>query len=170
MTMARGLSHVDERHTAGKAGSIARVLSVNVSDRKGTRKHPVGRAVLLAGFGVEGDAHAGEWDRQVSLLSRESIAKMPASGLTLAPGDFGENVTTAGIDLASLPVGATLRVGAQAELEVTQIGKECHLGCDIRRQVGDCVMPREGIFARVTKPGTIAPGDAIEVLSAGERS
>lgn len=146
----------------------ARVVSVNVSELKGTRKHPVGRAVLVASFGVEGDAHGGDWDRQVSLLARESIAKMPASGLVLAPGDFGENLTTAGIDLASLPVGSTLRVGAAAELRVTQIGKECHLGCEIRRQVGDCVMPREGIFARVTKPGTIAPGDPIEVRIVGE--
>ena len=149
--------------------SSARVVSVNVSDRKGTRKHPVGRAVLVAGFGVEGDAHGGDWDRQVSLLARESIAKMPASGLELAPGDFGENLTTAGIDLAGLPVGSTLRIGSEVELKVTQIGKECHLGCDIRRRVGDCVMPREGIFARVTKPGTIATGDPIEVPVAGER-
>ena len=153
-----------------RVGAGARVVSVNVSDRKGTRKHPVGRAVLVAGFGVEGDAHGGEGNRQVSLLARESIAKMRAPGLTLAPGDFGENLTTAGIDLVSLPVGSTLRVGATAELTVTQIGKECHLGCDIRRQVGDCVMPREGIFARVTKPGAIAAGDPIEVASTGERA
>jgi MOSC domain-containing protein YiiM len=93
---------------------------------------------------------------------------MPASGLVLAPGDFGENLTTAGIDLAGLPVGSTLRIGSEAELEVTQIGKECHLGCEIRRQVGDCVMPREGIFARVTKPGAIAAGDPIEVGVVGE--
>jgi MOSC domain-containing protein YiiM len=152
-----------------RVGVGARVVSVNVSDRKGTRKQPVGRVVLVAGFGIKGDAHGGEWDRQVSLLAHESIAKMPASGLDLAPGDFGENVTTSGIDLASLPVGSTLRVGAEAELEVTQIGKECHLGCEIRRRVGDCVMPREGVFARVTKPGTIAAGDPIEVPAALEQ-
>ncbi|MBZ5638320.1 MAG: MOSC domain-containing protein [Acidobacteriia bacterium] len=161
--MARRLSRPDERGDPPAVRTGARVVSVNVSDTKGTRKHPVGRAVLVAGFGVEGDAHGGEWERQVSLLARESVAKMPASGLDLAPGDFGENVTTAGIDLASLPVGSTLRLGAEAEIRVTQIGKECHLGCEIRRQVGDCVMPREGIFARVTKAGTIAAGDPIEV-------
>jgi molybdopterin adenylyltransferase len=152
-----------------RVGVGEHVVSVNVSDKKGTRKHPVGRAVLVTGFGIEGDAHGGEGDRQVSLLARESIAKMRSSDLTLAPGDFGENLTTAGIDLMHLPVGSTLRVGAEAELRVTQIGKECHLGCDIRRQVGDCVMPREGIFARVTKPGAIAAGDAIEILAKGER-
>ncbi len=146
----------------------ARVVSVNVSERKGTRKHAVGRAVLVTDFGVEGDAHAGEGHRQVSLLARESVAKMPVSGLVLGPGDFGENVTTEGIDLASLAVGSMLRVGSTAELTVTQIGKECHLGCDIRRQVGDCVMPREGIFARVTKPGTLAAGDPIETPADGE--
>ncbi len=153
----------------GSTEGRARVVSVNVSERKGTRKRPVDRAVLLAGFGVEGDAHGGEWDRQVSLLARESIAKMTALDLDLAPGDFGENVTTEGIDLASLPVGSTLRVGADAELTVTQIGKECHLGCDIRRRVGDCVMPRVGIFARVTWAGAIAAGDAIEVPVSGHR-
>jgi MOSC domain-containing protein YiiM len=147
----------------------ATVLSVNLSERKGTRKRPVDRASLVPDFGLQGDAHAGEWHRQVSLLARESIDKIAALGLTLAPGDFAENITTRGIDLMSLPVGSVLRVGRDAELEVTQIGKECHLGCDIRKQVGDCVMPREGIFARVTRPGAIAPGDPIEGPAAGER-
>jgi MOSC domain-containing protein YiiM len=154
---------------AGNAGARARVVSVNVSGTKGTRKHPIGHAVLVANFGVEGDAHGGDWDRQVSLLAAESVAKMRAPGLALAPGDFGENLTTEEIDLMSLPVGSILRVGAEAELTVTQIGKECHLGCDIRRRVGDCVMPREGIFARVTKPGAVAAGDAIEVVAGGGR-
>jgi len=162
--MARDFAGRDDSRGGG-----ARVLSVNVSEAKGTRKHPVDRATLVEGFGVEGDAHGGPWDRQVSLLARESVDKMRASGMVLSPGDFGENLTTVGIDLASLPVGAKLRVGSDAELTVTQIGKECHLGCDIRRQVGDCVMPREGIFARVTRPGAVAPGDSIEVPSAGER-
>ena len=156
--MARRLSHLD----------AATVLSVNLSERKGTRKRPVDRASLVPDFGLEGDAHAGEWHRQVSLLAQESIDKIAARGLTLAPGDFAENITTRGIDLTRLPVGSVLRVGRDAELEVTQIGKECHLGCDIRKQVGDCVMPREGIFARVLKPGTVAAGDSIEVLERGD--
>lgn len=169
--MAHGIPGRDEPGSASRRGAGARVVSVNVSSVRGTRKHPVGRAVLVEGFGVEGDAHGGEWERQVSLLARESVAKMGAEGLglVLAPGDFGENLTTEGIDLSSLPVGTILRVGAEAVIEVTQIGKECHLGCDIRRRVGDCVMPREGIFARVTRPGTIAPGDPIEMPAAAER-
>lgn len=142
----------------------AKVLSVNVSASKGTRKLPVGSARLTPGLGIEGDAHAGDWHRQVSLLARESIDRISIPGLALAPGDFAENLTTTGIDLAGLPVGSVLRVGRDAALEVTQIGKECHLGCDIRRQVGDCVMPREGIFARVLEGGRVAPGDAIEVV------
>jgi MOSC domain-containing protein YiiM len=143
------------------------VLSVNVSEEKGTRKRPVGRAGLVGGFGIAGDAHGGDWHRQVSLLARESIDKIAALGLELAPGDFAENITTRGIDLAALPVGSVLRIGTEAELEVTQIGKECHQDCDIRRQVGDCVMPREGIFARVLKTGAIAAGDPIELVRRG---
>ncbi len=145
----------------------AKVVSVNVSASKGTRKRPIESARLAPGLGIEGDAHAGDWHRQVSLLARESIDRISIPGLELSPGDFAENLTTSGIDLAGLPIGSVLRVG-EAEIEVTQIGKECHLGCDIRRQVGDCVMPREGIFARVRKGGTVATGDAIEVVRRGE--
>ncbi len=148
----------------------ARIVSVNLSEKKATRKHPVGIARFVAGFGIEGDAHGGEWHRQVSLLAQESIDKMAGQGIDLAPGDFAENVTTLGIDLLRLPVGALLRIGREIELQVTQIGKECHLGCEIRRQLGDCVMPREGIFARVLKGGSVAAGDPIDVLEDGAGS
>jgi len=139
------------------------VVSVNVSREKGTRKVPVPRAVLRVGHGIDGDAHAGEWHRQVSLLSVSSIDNMRAKGLELQPGDFAENLTVSGLDVWALPVGMRLVVGDEVELEVTQIGKECHFGCDIRRQVGDCVMPREGVFAKVVAGGTVRPGDAVRV-------
>lgn len=139
------------------------VISVNVSAATGTRKTPVPRAELRVGHGLVGDAHAGEWHRQVSLLSVSSIEKMRRAGLELAPGDFGENLTVGGLDVWAQPVGTRLCVGEAVVLEVTQIGKQCHLGCDIRRQVGDCVMPREGIFARVVTPGLVRPGDAVRV-------
>jgi MOSC domain-containing protein YiiM len=139
------------------------LVSVNLSERTGTRKRPVASAGVRVGHGLEGDAHAGSWHRQVSLLDEASIRKMTALGLELGPGDFAENLTTRGLDLAGLPVGSVLEVGDEVELEVTQIGKECHEGCEIRRQVGDCVMPREGIFARVRHGGTVRAGDAIEV-------
>ena len=148
----------------------AEVLSVNLSVEKGTRKRPVERGSLVPEHGLEGDAHAGDWHRQVSLLARESIDKIAALGLELSPGDFAENLTTRGIDLMNLPVGSVLRVGLDAELEVSQIGKECHLGCDIRKQVGDCVMPREGVFARVLKRGTVKAGDPIEVVRRGDEA
>ena len=146
---------------------MAEVIAVNISERKGVRKHTVPAIKLVVGHGIEGDAHAADWHRQVSLLAQESIDKMQA-GLTdiqLKPGDFAENITTTGIEVAKLPVGTKLRVGSQVELEVTQIGKECHLSCEIRKQVGDCVMPREGIFTVVVTPGEIKPGDSIDVLS-----
>lgn len=141
------------------------VVSVNVSTATGTRKTCVASAELRVGHGLVGDAHAGEWHRQVSLLSLASIEKMRRQGLELAPGDFAENLTIAGLEVWALPVGTRLRVGEAVELEVTQIGKECHFGCDIRRQVGDCVMPREGIFARVVTGGAVRPGDAVRVLA-----
>ena len=130
------------------------ILSVNVSDRVGEQKKPVERAVLREGHGIEGDAHAGSWHRQVSLLAEEDIDTMRGRGVELGFGDFAENVTTRGIDLGSLPIGAHLHVG-EAELEVTQIGKECHHGCAIYEAVGDCVMPRKGVFARVVRGGEI---------------
>jgi MOSC domain-containing protein YiiM len=138
------------------------IIAVCRSDKKGTRKTPVAEIEIEKDFGVVGDAHAdGQTHRQVSLLAIESIDKMRNRGFDLQPGDFAENLTTRGIDLASLPVGTILRVGKEAVLEMTQIGKECHAACAIRRQVGDCIMPREGVFARVIRGGHVRPGDTI---------
>jgi MOSC domain-containing protein YiiM len=140
-----------------------RIVAVSVSDRKGVVKHNVPQAYLKVEHGLEGDAHAGS-ERQVSLLSLESIDKMLAQGARVSPGDFAENITVQGLEVMTLPVGTRLQVGPEAELEITQIGKACHQGCAIREQVGDCVMPREGVFARVLKGGLVKTGDAIEVL------
>jgi len=145
----------------GKNGGNARVVAVCISERKGERKTPVPSVTLRANHGVAEDAHAGEGRRQVSLLAMESIEKMRRKGLSVSAGDFAENITTEGIQLIDLPVGARLRMG-QVVLEVTQIGKECHTRCAIYRQAGDCVMPREGIFTRVVTPGIVSPGVAIE--------
>ncbi|UCG38471.1 MAG: MOSC domain-containing protein [bacterium] len=145
-----------------------RIYAISVSDRKGVRKGNVGTAVLRAGHGLESDAHAGPWHRQVSLLARESIEKMVGLGLAVGPGDFAENITTEGIDLLSLPLGRRLRLGREALVEVTQIGKECHERCSIYYQAGDCVMPREGIFVRVLAGGAISPGDAIAIVEDGD--
>jgi molybdopterin adenylyltransferase len=131
------------------------ILSINVSEKKGMQKKPVPEAVLQQAHGIEGDAHAGVWHRQVSLLANEDIDTMRGKGVEIGSGDFAENITTEGIDLASLPIGARLHLG-EVVLEVTQIGKECHHGCAIRRAVGDCVMPRQGIFTRVIRGGRIS--------------
>lgn len=141
-----------------------RVVSINISDKKGVRKKPVEEVILRTEYGIEGDAHASsEWHRQVSLLALESIKKMQDLGLDVKPGDFAENITTEGIDLPSLPVGAHLTIGNGIEAEVSQIGKECHTRCAIYYQAGDCVMPKEGIFVRVLKGGKIKEGDTISV-------
>lgn len=137
-----------------------KVVSVNISKEKSTRKQKVPCAFLKIDYGVEGDAHAGTSHRQVSLLALESIEKMKKKGANVGPGDFAENVTTQGIDLVSLPVGTRLRIG-ETVVEVTQIGKECHKGCEVRELVGDCVMPTEGIFTRVLAGGEIRPGNEI---------
>ena len=144
------------------AAPDGRVVSVNVSADKGVQKRPVESVTLVADHGIEADAHAGPWHRQVSLLADESAAKMRAGGAHVGAGDFGENFTTEGIDVCRLPVGARLRV-ASALLQVTQIGKECHAHCAIYHQVGDCVMPREGIFVRVLDGGEVRAGDEIRV-------
>jgi MOSC domain-containing protein YiiM len=141
-----------------------KVLAVNISDDKGTKKRNVRRCELLAGFGLKGDAHGGLWHRQVSLLARESIEKMRQKGLKATYGDFAENITTDGIDLMDLSIGTALRVGKEAIIRMTQKGKECHDRCAIYHQMGDCVMPREGVFAEVVRPGQIAEGDFIEVV------
>ncbi len=148
-----------------KQGSI---VAVCTSPEKGGRKQDKGKGRLVENFGLEGDGHGGDWHRQVSLLATESIAKMRAAGLDVGPGDFAENLTTAGIDLCSLPVGTRLQAGSTALLEITQIGKVCHERCAIFYQAGDCVMPKEGVFAVVLRGGEIGRGDAIEVVSPPE--
>lgn len=143
-----------------------RIAAISISKKKGIPKSNVPCADLIAGFGIEGDAHAGNWHRQVSFLAMNSIEKMRKAGLPrLRPGAFAENITTEFIDIPSLPVGTQIKIGNEAELEITQIGKECHAKCAIFVKVGDCVMPREGIFARVIKSGRIFPGDNVEVKS-----
>jgi MOSC domain-containing protein YiiM len=140
-----------------------KIVAINTSSAKGTRKKNVGQSRLIPDFGIQEDAHAGDWHRQVSLLASESIDKMVQLGLKVGPGDFAENITTQGLDLLSLPIGTRFRMGAQALLEVTQIGKVCHTRCAIFYQAGDCVMPKEGIFARVLEGGEIQVGDEILV-------
>lgn len=140
----------------------AKVIAVCISKNKGERKTPVESVELRENHGIVGDAHAGEWHRQVSLLAKESIDKMRKLGLDVDSGDFAENITTEGIDLPGLPVGARMTMG-ETLLEVTQIGKECHTRCAIYHQAGDCVMPKEGIFVRVLTGGVVRPGDAIEL-------
>ena len=144
---------------------MASVISVNISEKKGVRKHPVPEIRLKLRHGIVGDAHAGDWHRQISLLAEESVDTMrSASPVPLDSGVFAENINTRGISLKSLPVGARLRIG-QTEVEVTQIGKECHSDCAIKKAAGRCVMPTEGIFAVVVKEGAVRAGDEIEVLS-----
>jgi len=140
-----------------------KIKAISISKDRGTKKYNIQSAKLKAGFGIEGDAHGGNWHRQVSLLAEESIAKLRAKGANVKEGDFAENITTEGIDLQSLKIGSILKLGPEACVQITQFGKECHNRCEIFQQVGDCVMPREGVFARVTKSGTIAVGDTIEV-------
>jgi MOSC domain-containing protein YiiM len=141
------------------------VLAVCTSEKKGTKKTPVAEVVIKKDFGVVGDAHADcATHRQVSLLAIESIDKMRNKGFDLNPGDFAENITTRGIVLASLPIGTLFNIGEKVVLEMTQIGKECHAACAIRRQVGDCIMPREGVFAKVIRGGRVKPGDTINVI------
>ena len=141
-----------------------KVLAVNTSKEKGTRKSNVGQSCLLPEFGLKDDAHGGKWHRQVSLLAMESIQKMTLLGLKVGPGDFAENITTQGLILIELPVGTKFTIGQSALLEVTQIGKVCHTRCAIYYQAGDCVMPKEGIFAKVLEGGEIKVGDEIHVL------
>ena len=139
---------------------MAEVTAVCISERKGTRKHEVPSIRVQCGHGIVGDAHAGNWHRQISLLAEESVDKMRALGLTLQPGDFAENILTRGLKLKSLPIGTRLRVG-ETLLEVTQIDKKCHNDCEIKKLTGSCVMPTEGIFAIVLQEGEIFPGDTV---------
>jgi molybdopterin adenylyltransferase len=157
----------DNEHSIGKGVydmtemQKGRVLAVNISEEKGTRKTNIQSCALLKDFGLKGDAHAGPWHRQVSLLANESIQKMRALGLKVGYGDFAENITTEGVDLVHLPIGTTMRIGDSVLLRVTQIGKECHERCAIYYQAGDCVMPKEGIFAEVLSEGEVKAGDEI---------
>ncbi|MBD1400133.1 MOSC domain-containing protein [Pelovirga terrestris] len=143
---------------------MGKIVAVCISAAKGERKTPVAKVTLRENHGIVDDAHAGDWHRQISLLAKESIDKMRAMGLDVDNGDFAENLTTLGIDLPALPIGSRLQIG-EVLLEVTQIGKECHTRCAIYHQAGDCVMPKEGIFARVLSGGEVTPGAQLEVLS-----
>ena len=143
----------------------ARVISVNMSVRTGTKKIPVAEGRLVKDFGLEGDAHGDHGIlKQVSLLSMGSIAKMKREGFEVGPGDFAENLTVEGIELSTLSPGTRFRVSRDIILEITQIGKACHGGCTIFKEVGKCIMPREGIFARVIEGGDVRPGDEIKLV------
>ncbi|MBM4278708.1 MAG: MOSC domain-containing protein [Deltaproteobacteria bacterium] len=144
-----------------KKNQKGKVLAVNISEEKGTKKTNVESCTLLKDFGLRGDAHGGPWHRQVSLLANESVEKMKAKGLAVGYGDFAENITTEGIDLVHIPIGTDIRIGDSIVLRVTQIGKECHERCAIYYQAGDCVMPKEGIFAEVISEGEVKVGDEI---------
>lgn len=147
-----------------------KVLAVNISDVKGTKKTNIGSCTILKDFGLKGDAHGGPWHRQVSLLANESVEKMKAKGLNVGFGDFAENITTEGIDLVNLPIGTEILIGKAIVLRVTQIGKECHERCAIYYQAGDCVMPREGIFAEVVTEGEVKVGDDITIEKSEARN
>lgn len=153
------MEYIMNKKTEGK------ILAVCRSEKKGTVKTEIKEGLLIKDFGLEGDAHAGKWHRQISLLGVESITKMQGKGFEINFGDFAENLTIEGIVLHQLPLGTKIKAGEDVLLEVTQIGKECHHGCEIRKKIGDCVMPREGIFTRVLKTGTVKVGDEIEVLT-----
>lgn len=141
-----------------------KIVSIAFSHKKGTRKTLIDKARIIENHGLDGDAHAGPWHRQVSFLASESIRKAREKGLNVDFGDFAENVATEGIDWTALPVGTQVRLGDRVIVEVSQIGKTCHKPCAIYYQAGDCIMPREGVFARVIQGGVIACGDAIEVI------
>jgi MOSC domain-containing protein YiiM len=138
-----------------------KVLAVNISEDKGTKKKNIHSCAVVRDFGLKGDAHAGPWHRQVSLLANESIQKMKDLGLKVGYGDFAENITTEGVDLVHLPIGTEIRIGQSVLLRVTQIGKVCHDRCAIYYQAGDCIMPKEGIFAEVINEGKVKVGDEI---------
>ncbi|MCR4320105.1 MAG: MOSC domain-containing protein [Candidatus Brocadiaceae bacterium] len=143
---------------------MGKVVAVCISEKKGIQKRDVGARKLIEHFGMEGDAHAGKWHRQVSLLARESADIMRGKGLNIKDGDFGENIVTEGIELKSLPIGTVLKIGDGIFIRVTQIGKQCHDRCAIYYKAGDCIMPREGIFAEILTGGTIKVGDEIAIL------
>lgn len=149
---------------------MATITSVNISERKGVQKKSVGNTPQQVNvqFGLENDAHAGDWHRQVSFLAEESIQKARDMGLEVGPGDFAENFTTEGIDLLDLPLGTQLRLGGEVLVEISQIGKVCHTRCAIYHLAGDCIFPREGIFAVVLQGGAVKAGDSITVVKRGD--
>jgi len=144
--------------------AIMKIVSIAVSRKKGTVKKTVPEAELIEGHGLSGDAHAGPWHRQVSFLACESIEKMRLAGCDVTFGDFAENIATEGIDWPSVPVGTKIELGGRALVEITQIGKECHKKCAIYYRAGDCIMPKEGVFARVLRSGIVRAGDDIRIL------
>jgi len=149
---------------------MAKVIAVCKSEKKGTRKEDVTEAFLKEGYGLLGDAHADCCThRQVSLLAIESINRMRSLGFDVNPGDFAENLTTQGVDLVSLPIGTRIAIEKDVLLEVTQIGKECHSGCAVFQQIGKCIMPKEGVFARVIRGGLVKAGDQISVCTVGDK-
>ena len=143
---------------------MGKVIATCISEAKGIQKHNVHSVKLIEDFGIEGDAHAGKWHRQVSLLSYEKIEEFKALGVSVKDGDFGENLVVSGVDFAKLQVGTRFQIG-DVELELTQIGKECHHGCAIAQAVGKCIMPTEGVFARVLKGGPVRVGDRLVTVS-----
>lgn len=147
---------------------MGKIMAVNISEKKGTQKVNVHSANVIEDFGLEKDAHAGKWHRQVSLLSYEKIEDFKAKGAPVEEGAFGENLIVQGFDLKSLPVGTRLRCGDDVVLEVTQIGKQCHSGCEIYKIMGDCIMPREGIFTRVLHGGVVSEGDEVNIIDGDE--
>jgi len=150
------------------AATKGRIKAISISKQKGMQKVNVPEAELRADHGIVGDAHAGNWDRQISLLDIECIDIMAAKGAKVSPGAFAENITTEGIDLSALKPGGKLRLGDEVEIKITQFGKKCHGHCKIYEQIGDCIMPREGVFARVIRGGSIRAGDDIEVITDGD--
>ncbi len=157
---------INDKEKEDKMDKIkGRILAVCRSEKKGTVKKEIAEGLLIEDSGLEKDAHSGKWHRQISLLGVESINKMKEKGVKIKHGDFAENLTVESIVLYLLPLGTKLKVGENVLLEVTQIGKECHQDCEIRKKIGDCVMPREGIFTRVLKGGKVKSGNGIEVVS-----
>lgn len=145
---------------------IGKIVAISISKKKGIPKTNIKAAKLIENFGIEGDIHGGNWHRQISILALESIDKMRKAGLpNVRPGAFAENITTEFVDVTNLDVGSIIKIGREAELEITQIGKECHEKCAIFFKVGDCVMPREGIFAKVIRSGEIFVNDSITIIS-----
>ena len=155
---------------SGLISEDARIISVNVSKKKGTKKKSIGddSANVLLNFGIENDAHAGDWHRQVSFLADESIQKVRDAGIEVESGSFAENFTTVGVNLKNIPMGTILKLGDEVEVEISQIGKVCHTKCAIYHLMGDCIFPHEGIFAVVRKPGKVSAGSKITLLKLGD--